>query len=194
MHRLLLLVAFLFGQSAMSAETLSPIKVGGEGGFVDIEAAFTRTRSIEGEGGIRGTAIEFGGTFDGKAAKYILLVPRDWDDAPLAGLRLKPVPKSSDLGFRAADEGSVAFLAMLAKLYQLPTKTRRPNEFVAVQAIALGGVPEPLESGSIESKVFFRGPGLYAELYVHVDFSKRVLRLNEKDPEYRAAILNALSE
>ena len=55
-------------------------------------------------------------------------------------------------------------------------------------------MPAPLETGSIESKMFFRDPGLYAELYVHVDFSKRVVRLNEKDPGYRGAILNAFSE
>jgi hypothetical protein len=178
------------------AQTLNPIKVGGESGFVDLEMPFIRTASIQGEGDVLGIAVEFGGLFNGKTAKYVVLVPRDWDDAPLAGIRINPMPKSSDLGFRAADDGSAGFLEMISSVYRLPPKSRKPKEFVGVQALALGGVPEPLESGSLETKVFFRGSSLdeYAELFVHVDFPRRVVRFNEKDPEYCSAILDGLSE
>lgn len=196
MRRLLFILSFFICSNA-PAQTLSPIKTGREGGFVDIEVPFIRSASIQGDGGALGIVVEFGGLFNGKPVKYVLLVPRDWDDAPLPGLRLNPTPKSSDLGFRAAEDGSVEFLQMLATLYELPQKVRSPKEFVGVQALALGGVPEPLESGSLETKVFFRDGSTAqrnAELYVHVDFTRRVVRMNEKDPEYRSAIVEALSE
>lgn len=196
MRRLLFILSFFVCLSA-PAQTLSPIKTGREGGFVDIEVPFIRSASIQGDGSTLGIVVEFGGLFNGKPVKYVLLVPREWDDAPLPGLHLDPTPKASGLAFRAAEDGSVEFLQMLAALYGLPQKGRNPKEFVVVQALALGGIPEPLETGSLETKVFFRGDSAVqgnAELYVHIDFTRRVVRLNEKDPEYRSAIVEALSE
>jgi hypothetical protein len=194
--RRLVLFLVLLMSTPVVAQGLSPIKVSEESGFIDIEAPFIRAISIEGDRGVKGIAVEFGGTFKGKAVRYVLLVPRDWDDAPLQGLRLTPTPKASDLGLRAAKSGSTEFLEMLSTLYGLPAKSRRPKEFFGVEAFALRGVPEPVESGSLETKVFFNvnSPEQYAELYIHVDFIGRVVRLKEKDPEYRQAIVNALSE
>ncbi len=60
---------------------------------------------------------------------------------------------------------------------------------------SLQGDPEDLAGGVTKIKLFFEpdSEDRYAELYTDIDIAEGVLRINEKDPEYRTAIINALS-
>ena len=62
---------------------------------------------------------------------------------------------------------------MLQKVYGLPPSAVTQKEHVIVEAIALQGVPKPIESGVLRSKVFFPAASAEeprAEMYVNVDF------------------------
>jgi hypothetical protein len=66
---------------------------------------------------------------------------------------------------------------------------------VPFTGISLEGTPHNLAAGPVKIKLFF-DPGAeseYAELYLNIDLAQRRVHLDEKDPEYRAPILRALT-
>src|SRR5262249_20692129 len=61
-------------------------------------------------------------------------------------------------------------------------------------AISLAGDPTRLDGGPVKLKLFFESTDetRYAELYLNVDAKQGTVQLDEKDPEYRKAVLLAL--
>ena len=63
-------------------------------------------------------------------------------------------------------------------------------------AISLEGNPEMVKNSPARLKLFFGweegSETPYGELFLNLDLPNRILELNEKDPEYRSAILAAL--
>ena len=68
----------------------------------------------------------------------------------------------------------------------------RRTEF---KAISLEGNPTALSRGQVKIKLFFEGrtQSDYAECFLNLDLGKSRAELREKDPEYRAALIRALS-
>ena len=72
-------------------------------------------------------------------------------------------------------------------------QTMRPRTEFSV--ITLEGDPRRLSAGPVKLKLFFESDDgtQYAELYLNIDRGQSTLELAEKDPDYRAAIVRALS-
>jgi hypothetical protein len=62
-------------------------------------------------------------------------------------------------------------------------------------AIALEGDPSALEAGPVKLKLFFESENedRYAECFLNIDLAKSRVHLNEKDPDYRKALVRALA-
>jgi hypothetical protein len=91
---------------------------------------------------------------------------------------------------------SDALLAAMAGLYRVSAPAAKFAPRVGVVAIALQGNPSSLVSEPVKFKVFFNpkaDESRYAELYTNIDLRRKKLELFEKDEEYRANIVKALS-
>ncbi len=103
----------------------------------------------------------------------------------VGGVRLESVGAESD-----------AFVSELAAIYGITTPTKM-RQSVLFTAFPLQGDPTELLTQHLNFKVFHDEDdslGEYSEAYVHVDIPHRYIRLDEKDPEYRAPLLKALSQ
>jgi hypothetical protein len=62
-------------------------------------------------------------------------------------------------------------------------------------AISLEGNPALPEKGPVKLKLFFESDKeeLYAELYLNIDWASSRVHLDEKDPDYRTAVIHALA-
>lgn len=92
-------------------------------------------------------------------------------------------------------DDSNAFIRSLASLYGVKPVSNSMTESVEFTAISLEGAPTDLESGPVKLKLFYESKekGCYAEVYANFDLQARKFYFNEKDPEYRVAILQALN-
>jgi hypothetical protein len=72
-----------------------------------------------------------------------------------------------------------------------PSTNTQSTEFTA---ISLGGDPRDLAKEPVKIKLFFESneEDRYAELFTNIDLKARKLNINEKDEEYRSAIIRAL--
>jgi len=108
-------------------------------------------------------------------------------DVPLAIFRgsasYRSVGAESDLLLQAMDE--------LYGTKQAPKAMNKATEFTA---LSLGGDPRDLSKEPVKIKLFFESnvEDQYAELFTNIDLKARKLYINEKDEEYRAAIIRAL--
>jgi hypothetical protein len=87
------------------------------------------------------------------------------------------------------------FAQVLDELYRTkinPTKMATSTRFAG---IALEGNPGDLASGRTKIKLFFESDveNEYAELFTNIDLRKHRLEIREKDPDYRSAVVNALT-
>jgi hypothetical protein len=74
---------------------------------------------------------------------------------------------------------------------QAPKGMKKATEFTA---ISLEGDPRHLANELTKTKLFFESNAedQEAELFLNIDLKKGKLYLNEKDEEYRAAVVRAL--
>ena len=99
------------------------------------------------------------------------------------GVSYRSVGAESDLLLQAMDE--------LYGTKQAPKVMNKATEFTA---ISLAGDPRDLARQPVKMKLFFESNAedQYAELFTNIDLKARKLYINEKDEEYRAAIIRAL--
>jgi hypothetical protein len=82
-------------------------------------------------------------------------------------------------------------------LYGLPTTNLTFLTRVNAQVVGLANDPANIENQPIKMKFFLNSDGpdeLYSEVFVNVDLKRRVLEFNEKDPEFRGALVKSLSK
>jgi hypothetical protein len=98
------------------------------------------------------------------------------------------------VSFRSTGAESDLLLSVMDELYgtkQAPKGMKKATQFTA---ISLGGDPRHLANELTKIKLFFESnkEDQEAELFLNIDLKKRKLYLNEKDEEYRAAVVRAL--
>lgn len=96
--------------------------------------------------------------------------------------------------FRSLGTESDNLVRMLDEVYGTklnPTAMKQQTRFTAM---TLGGDPRDLSKGPVKVKLFFESDNEkeYAELFTNIDLSKHRLEINEKDPDYREAIVQSL--
>ena len=96
---------------------------------------------------------------------------------------------------RSVGPGSDSLLRAMDAIYETRLNPERMAEATEFTAISLSGDPTHLRSGPVGIKLFFESEreDRYAELYLNVDAAGSRVVLGEKDPEYRKAIVLALT-
>ena len=96
--------------------------------------------------------------------------------------------------YRSIGPESDLFLRVLDELYATEQSPTHMKTETAFSGISLQGDPRDLDKGIVKIKLFFQDndPDSYAELYTHIDLKGRKLYVNEKDMDYRLAVVRAL--
>ena len=185
----------LFSPVAMSQDSVMPEVVStSANGHVDIQFSILEHRPVEHEGKHIGDALLIGGMWDGEAVRISVLIPSEWDQA-----NLTPAPPakswSTPISFLRVGVSSDRLVKALAKRYKVPDVGLQAREEVELDALSLFDDPRPFGSKPIRLKLFLVRNGVLAggEIYLAIDFQRKVVELNEKSPEYRAAVIKALA-
>lgn len=105
-----------------------------------------------------------------------------------------PAPSSVPAGYLTEAEG---FVALLDSRYKIPIPSKTMVSAVSASVVGLEGDPAHVQDGVTRMKFVFFDSGpqdRYAEVYINVDASNRVLGFHEKDEDYRKALLLALTQ
>ena len=103
------------------------------------------------------------------------------------GLRLSSIGQESD-----------ELVGALSELYKVPSNKVFSKNIISATAFSLNQKVADLDkSDYYKFKLFFNENGNedeYAEIYLNINTGERIIEIHEKDPEYRTAIINALTE
>ena len=166
-----------------------------EDGWVDVSLAILEHQSVEHEGVKVGDALVIGGTWDGETVRMNVGIPSDWEEA-----KMTPPPPmkswSTLVSFLRAGTSSDRFVRALARQYQIPDEGLRAKEEAVFDALSLFEDPRPIGAKPVRLKLFLTQGGRlsHGEVYLTIDLQNKLVKLHEKDPEYRMSIIEALSD
>ena len=134
------------------------------------------------------------GTYRTVPVALAIVLSPTWKEGRL-GSGVPLVTYTGTVKIRSLGEQSDHLLTAIDQVYGTalhPHSMSRQTEFTA---ITLGGNPTRLIDGPVKIKLFFESDdeSRYAELYLNIDVGATRLELAEKDPDYRRAIVRALS-
>ena len=192
-------LARLFGRRADDGAPppLPELHASGEEGWYDCAFAVERAW-VTGDGD---RALRAAATHGGERVALDVVVGREWTrvdfgpDVPVSGWR-------GVVRLRSAGPESDRFVAALDRLYGAGRAPGAMAPEVAFTGISLQGDPRALTVAPAKIKLFFEPDGepddeeyqaRYAEAYLDVDLAARRLELNEKDEDYRGALVRALA-
>ena len=134
------------------------------------------------------------GTYRGAPVALGVLLGPSWKEGRL-GADVPLVIYSGTVEIRSLGEQSDRFLAALDELYGTKQRAQKMGAQTKFAAISLGGDPAHLKAAPVKLKLFFESDdeSRYAELYLNIDIGTGTVELAEKDPDYRTAIVRALS-
>lgn len=133
------------------------------------------------------------GMYKGRKVSLEIYLGAGWRSGTLDA----DVPLTTYLGsvsYRSVGAESDLLLHVLDQIYgtkQAPQAMKKATEFTA---ISLGGDPRDLAKEPVKIKLFFDSDAedQYAELFTNIDLKAQKVYINEKDEEYRTAIVRAL--
>lgn len=96
--------------------------------------------------------------------------------------------------FESTGHKSDRLLTALAQKYKINSNVLTMQSKQVFACANLNKAPVNYQSGTPKFKIFLNGKGEVAELYINFDFEKSTISLNEKDPQYRNALINLLKE
>lgn len=98
------------------------------------------------------------------------------------------------VSFRSSGKESDDFIKALAELYKIPFPDHFTNKPMSFTVFSLNDKIADLDkNGKYKLKVFMDDDDIYGEIFLNIDTDKRLIELNEKDIEYRPAIIRFLS-
>jgi hypothetical protein len=166
-----------------------------EEGFVDLEFTLASHERLT-----DGTQVCVArGTHDGKEVAFQFRLPPTWKQGTLGDTGITTY--QSTINIESIGAASDYFVATLANLYGGTLRPTNMAPIVTFTAISLEGIPTQLEKGRTKIKLFFEPQEdnddaydrYYAEHYLNIEMSSRVVEFHEKDSEYRDPVLRALS-
>lgn len=160
-----------------------------EEGFQDLVFA-VRTHATQHDG-IR--LITASGQAQGEPVEFAFQLGPSWEGGAVKSVDV-PMFRGA-VTVRSTGPASDRLLKVMDVLYDThlaPAGMATSTEFAA---ISLAGNPGDLQAGPVKMKLFFESEDeeRYAELYLNVDLKASRIELHEKDPEYRKAVIRALS-
>ena len=134
------------------------------------------------------------GTYHGTPVSLDVFLAPTWKEGQLAS-NVPLVTYRGMVGLRSLGVQSDRLLVVIDELYGTAQHPRRMRPQTDFTGISLEGDPRHLKAGATKIKLFFESEDekRYAELYLNIDLRAAKLELAEKDPDYRAPIVRALS-
>ena len=141
-----------------------------------------------------GQAIQARAEHHGVVVGFDVDWPREWEkvnfgpDVPISGFR-------ATLTIRSCGAASDRFIEALADRFELADAVAPMMPSVSCTGITLEGDPRVVREQEVGVKLFFfeDDEARYAEFYLNIVDSGRRLEFNEKDEDYRGAVLAALT-
>lgn len=177
--------------SGLLGKRARPGRVGDEDGFLDIDVPIV-SMSKSPTGSLR---FEACGQIAGETMGFAVVLLPDWQAQPL---------EDSDAAFywgagayERTGRESDAFVRFVARRYGLsssgPLSMLRE---IPAKVVGLNTDPADALKRGASTKFFFHSDSTerYAEVFTNINLRESVLEFHEKDEEYRAALVRALSE
>lgn len=183
----LLMVWSIFG----GAKDYPDAALGNEDGFVDLSLSISKFEKQK--NGVARLLIQ--NTLGGKKVGFVVELQPTWKAQKIENADAYFYWGNAEIA--STGEDSNAFLNTLTKLYGLPSQNAIFLARVKVQVVGLANDPARIEQEPIKMKFFLNPDGpdeFYSEVFVNVDLKQKVLEFNEKDPEYRGALVKSLSK
>jgi hypothetical protein len=131
--------------------------------------------------------------YKGRKVSLEIYLGGGWRTAPLDA----DVPITifrGTVSYRSVGTESDLLLHVMDELYGTKQAPKAMNKVTEFTAMSLGADPRDLSKEPVKIKLFFESNAedQYAELFTNIDLKERKLYINEKDEEYRTAIVRAL--
>jgi hypothetical protein len=160
-----------------------------EDGFVDVDLPISDYH-VAGDGT---SSVIAKGRIDGQTVSFAVDFGGDWkmqrmEDADLAFYR-------GNGRIRSLGQESDAFLALLVRKYGISRPPPKMAPGTAMTMFGLNNDPRALHTTPARIKIFFEdnGEDNYAEAFLNIDLSNRVLEFHDKDPDYHQGIVASLA-
>lgn len=173
-----------------SADDYPPASLKSEEGFVDITLSIARY-DRQSSGRVR---LVVRSTLDGSKVGFVIELLPGWEAQKIEDADAFFYWGNAEVS--SAGKESDDFLVALARLYGLSGPKPAFSAKVPADVVGLANDPARIESEPIRMKFFFNSGGpedRYSEVFINVDLQRKVLEFNEKDPEYRNALVQSLS-
>jgi hypothetical protein len=168
------------------------VTFGTEDGFEDVTLPAGEPKELP----TGGTSIEAKGLVDGKDVGFLIKLGSTWKGSQMAPDVNMQIYAGS-IVLESIGAPSDVFVKSLAQEYKTKLRPAKMKEQVKVDGLALEGNPSNLNAGVVKIKIFFNSDsekeGEYAEAFLNLDMKNKQVQFNEKDEEYREAIMRALS-
>lgn len=186
--------AVLLASASVNAQPtpIPNVNVIRDGAWINVVFAILQQKTYEYPDKVQAHVLEAGGLLTDKPVSLVILLPMDWEEQ-----RPKGTPFSFWWGVVALERSGAAsdnLVQALAMLYDANPTPSRAKDKVGFKVVSFADKPT-ISSRKVELKVFNEGDRTddYAEFFLNFDFGAKTLTLAEKDPEYRGAIIRALS-
>jgi hypothetical protein len=155
-------------------------------GFVDLDFG---VHSISEKGGTRTALVK--ARFEGELVEFLVELSAKWDPRKMGPMLVH----SGTVAFVSSGAGSDRLIQSLTRLYGVNGSFHAMPRRVEFDAISLQGNPRNVLREPVKIKLFYQTgvDAEYAEAYANFDMRKLRFEFHEKDPEYRAALVNALA-
>jgi len=141
-----------------------------------------------------GQQLRAAGSYRGARVAIEVLLGPAWKEGRL-GSGTSLVVYSGRVTIGSLGEPSDRFLTAVDQLYGTKQHVRKMGAKTEFTAMSLGGDPTHLRTAPVKLKLFFESDdeSRYAEFYLNINVGAGTVELAEKDPDYRPAIVRALT-
>ena len=139
--------------------------------------------------------ISAAGTHKGKPVGLQIALSPSWKQGSIdLGGGSSLATYRGDVTFRSVGAESDLLLQIMDHLYGTKLSPKKMKNETIFTAISLEGNPQSLKNGMTKIKLFFETDkeDEEAELFANIDVNTNKVYINEKDAEYRSAVINAL--
>ena len=133
---------------------------------------------------------------EGRKVGFAVTLGPEWKAQKLEDIEQPSYLYWGETQLNSLGEESDLFIQTLDRLYETKVGAARMRHNVDFTTVSLEGDPRGLETEPVKMKLFFgTDPDeLYAEFYLNCDVAQGRVEFHEKDPEYRRAVILALSQ
>jgi hypothetical protein len=134
-------------------------------------------------------------TSKGKKVGFTIQFDAKWNVHSEAVQDVNVVLQTGKVTFQRSGPESDDFVSALATYYGKPAPGKTMNDTIQFNAVCLKGSPGTLGLGPASIKMFIgsEDQSKYGEFFLDIDMTLHMIRLGEKDTEYREPILKALT-